>query len=214
MKIYKEYGVSPLGGCLPMIIQMPIWYALFRFFPASISFRQESFLWAQDLSSYDDFFHLPFSIPFVGDHLSLFTILYSISNCGISQWHCRHGADVAGSALKFSVDSWVGLSLGRQGLIHCLLACKRMKRNHVCSRCSFRILSILCRMCMLDRIYFGSGHIGSDSQVGLSSPRQQCWMRFVASAVWRCQPCWMLCPWTPEAVRQFILASKACGQER
>ena len=70
MKIYKEYGVSPFGGCMPMIIQIPIWYALFRFFPASITFRQESFLWATDLSSYDDFFHLPFNIPFVGDHLS------------------------------------------------------------------------------------------------------------------------------------------------
>ena len=54
MKIYREYGVSPLGGCLPMLIQMPIWYALFRFFPASLSFRQESFLWAHDLSSFDD----------------------------------------------------------------------------------------------------------------------------------------------------------------
>jgi len=101
MKIYKEYGVSPLGGCLPMIIQMPIWYALFRFFPASISFRQESFLWAQDLSSYDDFFHLPFSIPFVGDHLSLFTILYSVSMLIYTYYNTKHMDMSANPAMKY-----------------------------------------------------------------------------------------------------------------
>ena len=53
MKVYREYGVSPLGGCLPMVAQMPIWFALYRFFPASIEFRQAGFLWASDLSSYD-----------------------------------------------------------------------------------------------------------------------------------------------------------------
>jgi len=101
MKIYKEYGVSPLGGCLPMIIQMPIWYALFRFFPASISFRQESFLWAQDLSSYDDFFHLSFSIPFVGDHLSLFTILYSVSMLIYTYYNTKHMDMSANPAMKY-----------------------------------------------------------------------------------------------------------------
>lgn len=101
MKIYKEYGVSPLGGCLPMMIQMPIWYALFRFFPASISFRQESFLWAHDLSSYDDFFHLPFNIPFVGDHLSLFTILYSVSMLVYTYYNTKHMDMSANPAMKY-----------------------------------------------------------------------------------------------------------------
>lgn len=101
MKIYREYGVSPLGGCLPMIIQMPIWYALFRFFPASLSFRQESFLWAHDLSSYDDFFHLPFNIPFVGDHLSLFTILYSISMLAYTYYNTKHMDMSANPAMKY-----------------------------------------------------------------------------------------------------------------
>jgi len=101
MKIYREYGVSPLGGCLPMVIQMPIWYALFRFFPASISFRQESFLWAHDLSSYDDFFHLPFNIPFVGDHLSLFTILYSISMLAYTYYNTKHMDMSANPAMKY-----------------------------------------------------------------------------------------------------------------
>jgi len=101
MKIYREYGVSPLGGCLPMLIQMPIWYALFRFFPASISFRQESFLWAHDLSSFDDFFHLPFTIPFVGDHLSLFTILYSISMLAYTYYNTKHMDMSANPAMKY-----------------------------------------------------------------------------------------------------------------
>jgi len=77
MKMYREYGVNPVGGCLPMIAQMPIWIALFRFFPASIEFRQEPFLWASDLSSYDVFYNLPFEIPFYGAHVSLLTILWA-----------------------------------------------------------------------------------------------------------------------------------------
>lgn len=101
MKIYKEYGVSPFGGCLPMILQIPIWYALFRFFPASITFRQEPFLWASDLSSYDDFFHLPFSIPFVGDHLSLFTILYSVSMLIYTYYNTKHMDMSANPAMKY-----------------------------------------------------------------------------------------------------------------
>ncbi len=79
MKIYREYGVNPLGGCLPMVLQLPIWIALYRFFPASIDFRQEPFLWAHDLSSYDALFYLPSKIPFIGDHISLFTLLWVIT---------------------------------------------------------------------------------------------------------------------------------------
>ena len=79
MKMYREYGVNPVGSCLPMLAQMPIWIALFRFFPAAIEFRQAPFLWATDLSSYDAFFNLPFEIPFYGSHVSLFTILWAVT---------------------------------------------------------------------------------------------------------------------------------------
>ena len=75
MNLYRQTGVSPLGGCIPMLFQMPILFALFRFFPSSIELRQQSFLWANDLSTYDSIFDLGFSIPFYGDHVSLFTLL-------------------------------------------------------------------------------------------------------------------------------------------
>ena len=79
MDMYKKAGVSPLGGCLPMALQMPILFAMFRFFPASIELRQESFLWAKDLSTYDSILDLPFTIPMYGDHISLFTLLMTVS---------------------------------------------------------------------------------------------------------------------------------------
>ena len=79
MALYKKAGVNPMGGCLPMLLQMPIWLALFRFFPASIELRQQSFLWATDLSSYDSIVNLPFTIPMYGDHISLFTLLMAAS---------------------------------------------------------------------------------------------------------------------------------------
>lgn len=79
MALYSKAGVNPMGGCLPMLLQMPILIAMFRFFPASIELRQESFLWAEDLSSYDSIMSLPFEIPFYGAHVSLFTILMTIS---------------------------------------------------------------------------------------------------------------------------------------
>ncbi len=79
MAMYRKAGVNPLGGCFPMLLQMPILIAMFRFFPASIELRQESFLWADDLSTYDSILNLPFTIPFYGDHVSLFTILMTIS---------------------------------------------------------------------------------------------------------------------------------------
>ena len=75
MDLYKRAGANPLGGCLPLLLQMPILIAMFRFFPASIELRQQSFLWASDLSSYDSILDLPFSIPWYGDHISLFTLL-------------------------------------------------------------------------------------------------------------------------------------------
>ena len=79
MSLYKRAGVSPFGGCLPMLLQMPILIAMFRFFPASIELRGEAFLWADDLSTYDSILDLPFNIPFYGDHVSLFTLLMTAS---------------------------------------------------------------------------------------------------------------------------------------
>lgn len=79
MTLYKKAGVNPMSGCVPMLLQFPILLAMFRFFPASIELRQEAFLWAHDLSSYDSVLDLPFTIPFYGDHVSLFTLLMTIS---------------------------------------------------------------------------------------------------------------------------------------
>jgi YidC/Oxa1 family membrane protein insertase len=79
MAMYKKAGVNPMSGCIPVLLQMPILIAMFRFFPASIELRQQAFLWANDLSSYDSIWNLPFNIPFYGDHVSLFTLLMTIS---------------------------------------------------------------------------------------------------------------------------------------
>ena len=79
MALYKKAGVSPMAGCVPMLLQFPILIAMFRFFPASIELRQQGFLWADDLSSYDSIVDLGFNIPFYGDHVSLFTLLMTIS---------------------------------------------------------------------------------------------------------------------------------------
>ena len=79
MELYKRAGVNPMGGCLPMLLQMPILFAMFRFFPVSIELRQEAFLWATDLSTYDSILTLPFTIPMYGNHVSLFTLLMTAS---------------------------------------------------------------------------------------------------------------------------------------
>ena len=78
--IYDKYGASPTGGCLPMLIQFPILMALFMFVPSAIELRQQSFLWADDLSTYDAFINFPFHIPFLGSHLSLFCLLMTVTN--------------------------------------------------------------------------------------------------------------------------------------
>ena len=75
MDLYKKAGASPMSGCLPMLLQFPVLIAIFRFFPSSIELRQQPFLWADDLSTYDSVLDLPFNIPFYGDHVSLFTLL-------------------------------------------------------------------------------------------------------------------------------------------
>ncbi len=80
MAMYKKVGVNPMGGCIPMVIQIPILFAMFRFFPTSFELRQKAFLWADDLSSYDSILDLPFTVPFgYGDHVSLFTILMAVA---------------------------------------------------------------------------------------------------------------------------------------
>jgi YidC/Oxa1 family membrane protein insertase len=79
MALYKRAGASPMSGCLPMLLQFPILIAMFRFFPAAYELRQQSFLWAEDLSTYDSVLNLGFNIPFYGDHVSLFTLLMTIA---------------------------------------------------------------------------------------------------------------------------------------
>lgn len=79
MKLYNKAGVNPMAGCIPMFIQLPVFYALFSFFPSAFDLRQKAFLWADDLSSYDSVFTLPFSIPFYGNHVSLFPILAALA---------------------------------------------------------------------------------------------------------------------------------------
>lgn len=87
---------------MPMVLQMPIWFALYRFFPASIEFRQASFLWATDLSSYDVFFRLPFEIPFgFGSHISLFTILWATTTLIYTFYNTKHMDFSANPAMKY-----------------------------------------------------------------------------------------------------------------
>jgi YidC/Oxa1 family membrane protein insertase len=93
MNLYRETGVSPLGGCFPMLLQMPIWFALYRFFPASIDFRQEGFLWADDLSSYDSiwtFGDVPILSMIQFDHVSLFTILWAVTTLIYTYYNTKH----------------------------------------------------------------------------------------------------------------------------
>ncbi len=90
MKIYQEYGVNPLGGCLPMLLQMPIWLALYRFFPASIEFRQASFLWAPDLSTFDEWIRFGVNVPGFGKHLSLFALLWLITTLLYTWYNSRN----------------------------------------------------------------------------------------------------------------------------
>ena len=79
MDLYQKAGISPMGGCLPMLLQMPILFAMFRFFPASIELRQQKFLWADDLSAYDSIWDFGVNVPLLGDHLSLFALLMAVT---------------------------------------------------------------------------------------------------------------------------------------
>ena len=95
MALYSQYGVSPMGGCLPMLIQMPVFMALFFFVPNAIELRQQSFLWAPDLSTYDSVLNFGFNIPFLGSHLSLFCLLFSITNI-LNTWYSMKQQDTMG----------------------------------------------------------------------------------------------------------------------
>ena len=103
MNLYKKAGISPMGGCLPMLIQLPLLWALFRFFPVSIELRGKSFLWADDLSSYDSIVEFPFTIPFYGDHVSLFCLLMCITMIGFSYINYQQNSAASGqmAGMKF-----------------------------------------------------------------------------------------------------------------
>lgn len=95
MELFRQVGINPLAGCIPMLLQMPILIAMFTYFPNAIELRQESFLWAEDLSTYDSVLSLPFNIPFYGDHVSLFTILMTISTI-VYTWYSNQTSTIEG----------------------------------------------------------------------------------------------------------------------
>ena len=102
LKLYQQVGVNPISGCVPVLLQMPILFAMFYLFPASIELRQQPFLWAEDLSTYDSIMYLPFTIPFgVGDHISLFTLLMTISTL-IYTWQNNQLSSVQGPMKSMS----------------------------------------------------------------------------------------------------------------
>ena len=84
MKLYQKVGINPLSGCVPVLLSMPVLLAMFSFFPNAIELRQQGFLWASDLSTYDAPFHLPFTIPFYGSHVSIFTLLMTLSTLALT----------------------------------------------------------------------------------------------------------------------------------
>ncbi len=102
MKLYKKAGVNPFGGCIPVLLQLPILFAMFQFFPSAFELRQKSFLWAEDLSTFDNVLDLPFSIPFYGDHVSLFAILMTVSSIAYAMYN-NQATGVTGQM------KWLGL---------------------------------------------------------------------------------------------------------
>jgi YidC/Oxa1 family membrane protein insertase len=101
MKLYRQAGVNPLGGCLPALLQLPVFFALLSFFPNAIELRQSSFLWAKDLSTYDSILDLPFTIPFYGNHVSLFTILFVITSLLMALYSMNMAADQSNPMMKY-----------------------------------------------------------------------------------------------------------------
>jgi YidC/Oxa1 family membrane protein insertase len=103
MKLFRQAGVNPLGGCIPAVLQIPIFFALYSFFNANIGLRGEEFLWAKDLSAYDSVAHLPFSIPFYGDHVSLFTITATITSFLISLYNMQMTPTQDNPVMKYMI---------------------------------------------------------------------------------------------------------------
>ncbi len=101
MKLFREAGVNPLGGCIPALLQIPIFFALFSFFNSNVALRGQNFLWASDLSQYDSIAHLPFKIPFFGDHISLFTITATVTSFLISIYSMSMTPDQSNPVLKY-----------------------------------------------------------------------------------------------------------------
>ena len=112
MKLWKSAGVSPLGGCLPALLQIPIFMSLYYFFQSNISLRGENFLWAKDLAAYDSIATLPFSIPFYGDHVSLFTITATITSLIISIYSMSSMQDNSNPVMKYMPYIFPVLLLG------------------------------------------------------------------------------------------------------
>ncbi len=101
MKLFREAGVNPLGGCIPALFQIPIFFALYSFFNSNVALRGQKFLWADDLSQYDSVYHLPFNIPFYGDHVSMFTITAVITSFLISIYSMSMTPDQSNPVLKY-----------------------------------------------------------------------------------------------------------------
>ncbi|MFS8083011.1 MAG: YidC/Oxa1 family insertase periplasmic-domain containing protein, partial [Ginsengibacter sp.] len=101
MKLFKSAGVNPLGGCIPAVLQIPIFFALYNFFNSNITLRGQSFWWAKDLSTYDSIYNLPFTIPFYGDHISLFTIFAVITSLLISIYGMSNMQDNSNPVMKY-----------------------------------------------------------------------------------------------------------------
>ena len=101
MKLFRSAGVNPLGGCIPALLQIPIFFALYNFFNSNITLRGQSFWWAKDLSSYDSIYNLPFSIPFYGNHISLFTILAVVTSLLISLYGMSNMQDNSNPVMKY-----------------------------------------------------------------------------------------------------------------
>ncbi len=107
MKLYGEVGVNPLSGCIPVLATMPVLMAVFMLFPNLINLRQESFLWANDLSTYDSFFNLPFSIPFYGSHVSMFCLLMTVSQLAYGYYNNQITPDQPGQPINMKMMAYI-----------------------------------------------------------------------------------------------------------
>lgn len=112
MKLWRSAGVSPLGGCLPALLQIPIFMSLYYFFQSNVDLRGKNFLWAKDLAAYDSIYNLPFSIPFYGDHVSLFTITATLTSLLISIYSMSSMQDNSNPVMKYMPYIFPVLLLG------------------------------------------------------------------------------------------------------